>query len=461
MSVLTANLKHLYQRRGMWLLYVILACVVLLSVVSPVEHPGPHTGRHIGLIMLASIIGFLVAMSAIEVLSRPFSYCLPRHKELVRKLLFSIAIPVSLLATPVFLIYPGLRSWPLAAVLLGALGTALAFYWLAVALAFVTRNGGALVGLIPLVFFAGVFFDLHVLLERMVVEKPVAVLAAGILVSIAAWVRLGRIDRARRYCTMPMIGFLDSLSRDKVQQYRNARAAKWDRLKSHPHPWVESFFLRRIEKCDSRRSGRCVWGMLYTTFAMMLSQWPNMFWFLLMVVLFAGYAGPMMYFMFFIVPLAVLPVARSPLYSSMLVSGGRRQRFCAMLVAALLAAALGAGFMVLVTGLSLLLAPVMPAFRVRGLALSFHAIDIRLLVAPLLVPPVALTFHVVFYKKPVRMIVAAMTFFYLLLIPAIIWQRELASMLTPTSVLCVLGLAWIVFVLALRHISARHCLVGP
>ena len=113
-------------------------------------------------------------------------------------------------ASTVFLVYPGLEAWRLAGVLAGAFGGALVFYWLGATLAFATRNGGVLAGLIPLVFFGSTVFDLHVLLERLVVELPFAVLAAGVTCSAAAWVKLGRGNPARRYCSTPWIGFLDS-----------------------------------------------------------------------------------------------------------------------------------------------------------------------------------------------------------------------------------------------------------
>jgi len=194
---------------------------------------------------------------------------------------------------------------------------------------------------------------------------------------------------------------------------------------------------------------------------MMLSQWPSLFWLLLPVVLVAGYLGPKMYFMFFIVFLSLLPFLRSLVYSSMLISGGRRQRFYAMLIATSLMAVLGAAFIVLAAGLSVPLTPVMPAFNVRGLELSFHTIDMLLFCAPLLVLPVCATLHVLFYRKPIAMIVSIFPASYLLLMLAMIWHKELAPLVTPASVLLTVVLAWILFVLVLAHVSAKRCLVGP
>ena len=462
MSILTVNLKHLYQRRGMWLVYAFLAFAVFGCIVSPIQHPGPGTGRHVGLVMLVSIIGFLATMSSIEVLSKPFSYCLPGHREVIRNLLVSIAIPVCLFASLPFLLNPALHSWLLATAMLAAFGAALVFYWTAVALAFATRNGGVMMGLIPLVFFISIFFELHVLLERAIVLSPAPVALAGILSTAAAWLKLGNPDRARRYCATPWIGFLDALNRNKMRTYANARAAaRWKRLKDHPRPWVERFFVSRISRSDYRGSKGYLWGMLYTTFGMMLSQWPSLFWLLLPVVLVAGYLGPKMYFMFFIVFLSLLPFLRSLVYSSMLISGGRRQRFYAMLIATSLMAVLGAAFIVLAAGLSVPLTPVMPAFNVRGLELSFHTIDMLLFCAPLLVLPVCATLHVLFYRKPIAMIVSIFPASYLLLMLAMIWHKELAPLVTPASVLLTVVLAWILFVLVLAHVSAKRCLVGP
>ncbi len=462
MSILTVNLKHLYQRRGMWLVYAILAFAVFACIISPIEHPGPGTGRHVGLVMLTGAIGFLVTMSSIEVLARPFSYCLPGHRRVIREFIFSVGIASALLGLPPFLVYPGLHSWWLLAVLASAYCATLSFYWVGVALAFATRNGGALMGFIPLVFFISIFFELHVLLERAIVLSPAPVMLAGILSTMVAWIKLGNPDRARRYCAAPWMGFLDSFNRKKVRTYANARAAvRWKRLKSHPHPWVERFFLGRMSRCSYRGSARYVWGVLYTTFGIMLSQWPIIFVLLLPVVLVVGYLGPKMYFMFFIVSLWLLPFMRPLVYSSMLISGGRRQRFYEMLIATSFMALLGAAIIVLMAVLSVPLTPVMPAFNIRGLELSFHAIDMYLFCAPLLVLPVAAALHVVLYKKPITMIFSAMLLCYSLMMLAILWEKELAPLVTPASVLVTVVSAWILFVLVLARVSAKRCLVGP
>ena len=43
MSILTANLKHLYQRRGMWLVYPLLGMVAFIYIMDPKAVEGYKT----------------------------------------------------------------------------------------------------------------------------------------------------------------------------------------------------------------------------------------------------------------------------------------------------------------------------------------------------------------------------------------------------------------------------------
>jgi hypothetical protein len=150
---------------------------------------------------------------------------------------------------------------------------------------------------------------------------------------------------------------------------------------------------------------------------------------------------------------------RSPVYSSMMISGGRRQRFWAMLVDVLVMALVGACSAAIVAGLSAVLAGIMPDLTARGVTLRFRAINILLLYAPLLVLPLACTLQLIFYKRPVRMILTTLFLFYLLATLAVIGHRELAHLLTPALAVSALVLAWLAFVLVLGHISTKRCLV--
>ena len=86
---------------------------------------------------------------------------------------------------------------------------------------------------------------------------------------------------------------------------------------------------------------------------------------------------------------------------------------------------------------------------------------ITLFFVPLLMIPVASTFQLIFYRKPIFMVLSIMLFFMLLFFIGNILRKPLgAAMVNPISIVALLVLTWLIFVLVLRHICMRRCLVG-
>lgn len=76
MSILMANLKHLYQRRTLWLVYGFLGLIVFVYIAAGPDDPAVGKGQFIGFVLLSFIIGLLAAVLPLEVVTKPFSYCL-------------------------------------------------------------------------------------------------------------------------------------------------------------------------------------------------------------------------------------------------------------------------------------------------------------------------------------------------------------------------------------------------
>ena len=462
MGILTVNLKHLYQRRGLWLAYVFLGFLVFASIAEALDKRAGR-GDFIIPVMGALFVGFLVAVLQIEVLNKPFSYCLPGHRKVPRKFIFSTGVAINLTASLIFLLYPFLYLyWPhRIAVICSAFFAGLVFYWLGVLFAFGVRNSWAWIGFLPLFIVGGGFFGLHIIIERAIVENPIGITLLGAFSTIAAWLWLGNVGLARRYCGVPWVGFFDAWNRDKLRKYKQIRAnIKWDKLKKHPKPWVERFFLGRMNKCDYLGTGRYVWGGLYTTFGLLLSQWQGNIIFVLFMVFFLGYMERMWFLMLF--PLiGIAGYIHSPVYSSMLFSGGRRERFATVITLAATTAVLGGVLFIILAALSVPLAVIIPDIIVRGITIAFHTITIKLFYAPLVFVPFAFTINLIFYRKPIFIILSVMLLFMLLFFfSAIVWLNQLSTIINPVSVLSALVLSWGIFVLVLRYICTRRCLVG-
>jgi hypothetical protein len=462
MSILTVNLKHLYQRRALWLLYTTLVLFVFVSILMPLEHPGAGKGRYVGFVAMAFVIGLLITVLPIEVLSKPFSYCLPGHRKIPRRFIFWVGVVVNFFGSLLFILYPDLHSGQLVIVVCSAFSAGLISYWLGVGFAFHVRNSAA-GGLLPLVIIGGGFFGLHIVIERAIVEIPFGVILVGILSSIAAWIWLGNDGWARRYCTVPWIGFIDVWNRDKMQKYMQVRTAvKWDKLKQHPRPWVETFFLGRMNRYDYSSAGRYIWGALYMTFGIALSQWKEAFSGVLLafvMVCFLGYMGPGKNILF-IMPGMMVAQMRLPVYSSMLISGGRNERYRCAITLVITVAILITVMVTIIAAPSLPLATIMPDITLQGRTFTFHAMDIELFFVPLLMIPIAFTIQLILYRKPILMMWLIMLVFAMLFITTISWHKQLISSINPMFIIGGLILCWGTFLLVSRYVCMRWCLAG-
>jgi len=464
MSILTANLKHLYQRRGLWLVYAFLGLIGFLSIMAALNKSRAGKGQFVWFLMLPFLTGFIASALPIEVLTKPFSYCLPGHRKTVRKFILWVGVVINFLGSLLFLMYPGLYSWHLILVVCSAFFASLIFYWLGVGCAFSLKNSVFWIGLLPWAIMAGSFFDLHIVLESAVVRYPIAVVCVGFLSSIMAWIWLGDERLARRYCAVPWLGLFDAWNKDKQQRYRQARmAVKWDKkLKTSPR--LEEFFLARMQKHDYLSTVRYIWGGLYTTFAVAMSRWTSTlsgsFVALLLVCLFCYMDLMAVTFALFFMPAFMVAHLRLPVYSSMLVVGGRNERFFTVLTLVATSAVLITAVATAIAVLTMPLPAIMPDITLRGTTFTFHAAYLQPFFVPLLMIPIVFTIQLIFLKKPFVTMVTVILLF-VLLFTGVSGLKALSTMLNPIFlVVGLLVLSWVIFVTVLYYICMRRCLVG-
>ena len=456
-------MKHLYQRRGLWLVYPVLAIAIFGVLVTPLGRaPEAAKGRYVGPVVVAFLIGFLATLLQIEVLSKPFSYCLPGHSRVLRKYVFLVAVPVSILCSMLFLAYPGLNSWPLLLVLCSAFCANLTFCLAGAVLAESIRGAGFVIGLLPpAVLIAVGFLDLHVLLERIILGDVFAVILVGILSSIATWLWLGRAGLVRGHCAEPWMGFMDIFNKEKLVRYTYARTRTVQkRFSKHPRPWVENWFLGRMDKYDYRGPGRFFWGALYCTSALPVSRWQNLLLVLPVFTIMFGYIGQAAVFALIMVPAMAALGRQPPVYSTMLISGGRRRRFTTTLGLVVTDAALLCIGTLVISGLSILLARFMPTFVLKAHSVSFRPIDPRVAIVPLIFLPFASTVQLVFHRMPFLLFGALLLPLYVAMFLAFAWRERVEPLINPLSVVSLLVVSWGVFLLTLRHICEKWCLVG-
>jgi len=459
MSILTVNLKHLYQRRGLWLVYVILVLFAFARIAVLFKGPEAGQGRFIGLIVLAFVVGLLLAVLPIEVMSKPFSYCLPGHRKMVRKFVFCVGIVFNLFASLLFFVYPSLNVGQLVLVVCSAFFAGLISYLLGAGLVFTARNSVAFIGFLPLIIVAGGFFDLHTVLERVIVENPLVVISVGILTGCVVWFWLGDEGRARRYCNnVPWVGFdWNPAKMKKISRIR--MAGKWDKLKKYTSPRIERFFLGRMNRYDYVSAGRYIWGALYAASVVPELQWKSILSIVILFVLILGYMGMGAIFIFSFIPIMVTNM-RLPVHSTMLISGGRRERFAGTITAVAAATVLISVMVVIMAALSMLLEIVIPEFTLREVTFTYRAISVKHIFVPLMITPFAFAVRLIFYRKPVYTIFLLMLIIYPLIFTGIFWSKQLSAMINLISIIALLVLGWGTFSLVLHHICMKRSLAG-
>ena len=276
MSILRANIKHLYLRRSFWLLglvfgaFAFVAAMVITRAVT-----GNKQGGFSAPVLWILSVGILVATVPIDVLSKPFSYCLPGQRDIPRKFLFFVGLPLSFLWSLSFVFFPDLNVGKTVLVCLSAFSTFTIFYWLGVWLVFRFRNWSVVVAFIPLIMLGNTLLNLSTIITHAIVEGPLPMILSGGLVNLLAWRYWGRSDLARRHCGVLWMGAFDAWNKKKVLKYKLVRLAEKDNKKPSSmriSSGVERFFVSRISGATTGRLRQYIWGGFYKTFGIMVSQ---------------------------------------------------------------------------------------------------------------------------------------------------------------------------------------------
>jgi hypothetical protein len=464
MSVMTINLKQLVQRRILWLVYAFLTLsggVYAVALLDALSRGRNTRGWFSGLLMLSAVVGVLVASMQMEMLVKPFAFGLPGHRSVVRRILIRAGITINLLACLLFLAYPGLTAAADAMVVVAAFFSGLTFFWLGVAWVFVGWNAAIMLAMIPAIIFGSGLFNLHILIERVVVGYPFAVIALGIAVTIVAWLQLGREAFLRGYCGQLRLGITDAFDPNKQRQYARQVNA-WKKIKpGWQAPRIEGFFRNRMSDCQGVGIGRYLWGQCYATLGPMLmfqsNSYANLVMLLLIVCVF-GYIGQgagMLYFMLSI----VLIQAFSPAYSTVLVPGGRRERFWANLTNLIVLTGFVTIFLLGAMALMIPLERVMPDLTIKNHPIPYRALSLQYWYMPLLLMPLGATLYLMFSRRPLVLMVLICCLspfaMFLTMAPKGSWFQTIPGY----SMAALVGLAWMVYGLVCHRVCLKWSLV--
>jgi len=447
MTILLANLKHLYQNRGFWAVHMIVVMGYVIGAVLPNEimiHP----------IVIFPLFVYMAGRFAgalqVEVMAKPLAYCLPGHRRVPRQVLSVYGFCIAFGWAAVSFLYP---AGDLSSALLGAVSTffvSTMFYWLGVWGGFSFR--ATVAGLAPLGVVLGGMGGGAAPLTRLLVDGWTLFMVGGCAVNIAVWRLLREDGLARGHC-----GRARWMARHSEKR-TDVKAADVSQIR----PCVERFFLDRIR--GRRGTWRYVWGSLYRGGAGLRLSW-RMEWVvigLLFVGLtcFIGYteAGT---FIMFLMPALMGVHVRLGVHSSMLISGGRRERFWSALALAATDSFYMTAAITLLASVSIVLQRVMPDVTIAGHSVVYHAMDIGFFFVPLGLIPLTMAFALVLRGHPaLTMGAVIMLFGVLFQIPRIIARVPDLLVHPALTVAAIVAGCWVMLAGALWYVCMCRCLGG-
>lgn len=362
MSILTVNLKHLYQRRGLWLFYPFVALFTPAMVLGSYK----DGGRSMAL-LLVFIIGLILGSSQREALSRPFTYLLPRHTGVIPRLALLQSAFFGLLVPLCWLRLPHSAPAQHLAILLSAWLLGMACYLGGTLASFALPFVAPLLGFLPLIVFGSAFLALPVIVETAVGDFPIRFALIALLAIAFVWHFLCRRSLARHWALQRSIAFFDEFNLAKANEFHQwRRAAKMASRPEFGAPALTRFLLARIAAATPRGLLRYIWGTWYEWFGLLtIRRWLGLLLMWPVLTVFLGYvAGGPKSVIVFVMP-AVVVVSLRRTYLSPYLSAGRPQRHLATVAGMLIITVFNSGMAWLFVLVSHLIAPAMPVWVSR------------------------------------------------------------------------------------------------
>jgi hypothetical protein len=463
MSILSVNLKHLYQRKACWLLGLFLGFFTLAILLAIIGTGKSRQGVLLAPALLMLYAGTFAAALSIHVLTKPFSYCLPGHRNVVRDFLFSVGLPMAFLWSLCFFFLTSLGFIETVLACLAAFLVFMIFYWIGAWVVFKFKNGVIILAFLPLFMYVNRFFKVSEFIVRIIWENPLPVILLGIVANVLAWRHWSRSDLARRYCDKLWMGAFDPWNKEKVKKLAAEREKKKPGLNS-VSSGIERFFIAKISRAEGGSLRQYIWACLYKSFGVAISRcnrdWLRFFITILLTLCFIGYLGPFRNIMFFVLAIIAANMDLN-VYSTLLTSGGRRERFWSALTLAAVTALISVLAMVLITILTMLLETLLPELMIKGETYIFHALDIKLFFIPFLMIPLVFIMRLIFHKNPIW------TIFFGVIFSSPLFAFEMVRKSLSLSacidfialiVITLLVVCWGTFIAVLRYISMCRCL---
>jgi hypothetical protein len=377
------------------------------------DHSKAGTGHYSIYLVITFLTGFVAAWIQKDFLTKPFTFCLPGHRKIPRKILFRIGGFISLLSALTWFRYPE-GSMPIlyiSGVFMGAVFFLLGAYYI-----LSTDRGFQFMGFIYLFIVMAVFLDIHLMLEKIIVEHPFLNFGTFLLVFYGVDRSLNKNSLSRNHCGKKFLGPGKSMNIQKARAFHKDfyfRKPNWK--PSSFNEIIKEFAEKRMRQCPSMESGRYIWGTLYEKIGPVLvfQKLPVVIAMWTTIVLIFGYMSggisrPGINNLLLIMPCIAGLSIQWPMYSTLLLPGGRRERYQAGVAHGVFIILIGTLCALIVISLGHIFELLLPTITVKGNTYSFIPAHPGNFFLPLLVTPIMLCVSLLLPRK---LMIVYMVFF--------------------------------------------------
>lgn len=406
-----------------------------------------------------------------SILTKPLSFCLPKHRKAPRLIIIFVGVIVNLLFAVRAFGHHGFE-FPHALLVILAAGSVGIICYLVSAWFILSSLNLAFLALFPLLAWPAFALDLHKLVQNMVVTSPLLPIMVGATACVISWNMLGRDSLARKLCGKMLLGMADSGNLKRTQKINKKMAAeRSSKAQAMILDRLDEFFIARMKACPPFSKGRSILGNLYAIFGGLLKpMWVA--WLLLGIVLGISVALVFGYFlpsefslMLFIFPAFFVLQLDLILYRSILLPAGRAERFLVALATGVTVTVLFSLTLAMISLISITLAAMLPEITLEGDTFVFHPIDAQYIYFCLFLMPITLTIGTLYSKKNLSFLTSMaviMVVFSAPILIVIFWEK-VEALLFPGSILGIAGLVaagWMIFAIFVSHHCRKQDLVG-
>lgn len=461
MKPLAANLKHLYQRRMIWLMLPFLIVAFWVYVFLPLSAPA-RDGVFASYLLVSLLGGIITGSMQVDVVTKPFSFCLPGHRKIPGKFILILGTVFNIPGSLLFLKHTEISQTQVPVTILAAFCLGMALFSFS---AYGTLNPSGKV--LSAFWFAGFLYFSGVVggtefIETIILYFPFIPILLGVIAVILLLKLAGSDQTARRMCGKIVMVMFDLLNRSKQKKLYEEQIAENRKVREIESLTVsERFFHKRLSACPHVSTARYLWSMIYSGFSKIVDiknhktkNWPAVLLTFLLLCAFSGYSFLGLQYMVVIYSGISSFCYAEPVPPTMLLTLGRRARYFGNIFTMTVFTVCFTILISVVSAALMTLSKVMPEIVFKGRTLTFQSPDLSSMYLPLLVMPLGFALKTLFPKISVLGVplLAGVWFSYSIV------SRQRAQ--NPVQIISMVAVAWLVLILATRYRFMRSSYVG-